>query len=51
MILAKRGPPSSRNDYAKGIPVNLILWLPAMVVLGLATLGLMFAFVFACDKV
>jgi hypothetical protein len=31
--------------------MNLTVWLPAMFVLGLATLGLMFAFVAACDKV
>jgi hypothetical protein len=31
--------------------MDLTVWLPAMFVLGLATLGLMFAFVAACDKV
>lgn len=31
--------------------MNLILWIPAMVLLGLATMGLMFAFVGGCDKV
>ena len=31
--------------------MNLFIWLPAMFVLGLGTLGLMFAFVSACDKV
>jgi hypothetical protein len=31
--------------------VNLALWLPALFLLGLATLGVMFAFVAACDKV
>jgi hypothetical protein len=31
--------------------MNLTLWLPAMFLLGLATLGLMFAFVAGCDKV
>lgn len=31
--------------------MNLTLWIPAMILLGLATLGLMFAFVRACDKV
>ncbi len=29
----------------------LIVWVPAMVALGLLTLGVMFAFVVACDKV
>lgn len=28
-----------------------LFWIPALVLLGLATLGLMFAFVIACDKV
>jgi hypothetical protein len=31
--------------------MDLVIWLPAMLLLGLATLGLMFAFVAACDKV
>jgi hypothetical protein len=31
--------------------LDLTIWIPAMVLLGLATLGLLFAFVFACDKV
>jgi hypothetical protein len=31
--------------------MNLYVWLPAMFVLGLVTMGLMFAFVAACEKV
>ena len=31
--------------------MNLALWIPALIVLGLVTLGLMFAFVVACDRV
>ena len=31
--------------------MNLALWLPALFVLGLATLGLMFAFLLGCEKV
>lgn len=31
--------------------MSLAIWLPALFVLGLAMLGLMFAFVKACDKV
>ena len=31
--------------------MNLMIWLPAMLLLGLATFALMFACVFACDKV
>ena len=31
--------------------MNLVIWLPAVFLLGLATLGLMFAFVAACDRV
>jgi len=30
---------------------DLTIWLPAMLLLGLAVMGLMFAFVVACDKV
>jgi hypothetical protein len=33
------------------VSMNLFIWLPAMFLLGLGTLGLMFAFVSACDKV
>ena len=32
-------------------PFNLTVWLPAVFALGLAALGLMFAFTAACDKV
>ena len=32
-------------------PLNLTLWLPALFLLGLSVLGLMFAFVAACDKI
>jgi hypothetical protein len=31
--------------------MELYVWLPALFVLGLLVLGLMFAFVAACDKV
>jgi hypothetical protein len=31
--------------------LNLYVWIPALAGLGLATLGLLFAFVTACDKV
>ena len=31
--------------------MDLTIWLPAMFVLGLATLGLLTAFISACDKV
>ena len=31
--------------------MNLYVWLPALFILGLATLGLMVAFVAACEKV
>jgi hypothetical protein len=32
-------------------PLNLSVWIPAMLLLGLATFGLLFAFIAACDKV
>jgi hypothetical protein len=32
-------------------PFDLTTWLPGMMLLGLVTMGLMFAFVAACDKV
>jgi hypothetical protein len=31
--------------------MNLAIWLPALLLLGLVTMGLLFAFVFGCDKV
>ncbi len=31
--------------------MDLAIWLPAMFVLGLFTMGLMFAFAVACEKV
>lgn len=32
-------------------PFDLTVWLPALFLLGIVTMGLMFAFVVACDKV
>jgi hypothetical protein len=37
--------------FFKECAVELTTWLPAMFALGLAGLGLMFAFVYACDRV
>jgi hypothetical protein len=31
--------------------MDLAVWIPAMVILGLVIMGLMFAFVVGCDKV
>jgi hypothetical protein len=31
--------------------MNLVIWLPAMLTLGLVGIGLMFAFITGCDKV
>ena len=31
--------------------MNLEIWIPAMMILGLVTMGLMFAFVEACERV
>jgi hypothetical protein len=31
--------------------VDLITWLPALFILGMATLGILFAFVYACERV
>jgi len=38
---------SQREDQS----VNLLLWLPALFLLGLATMALLFAFVIGCEKV
>jgi hypothetical protein len=32
-------------------PFDLTVWLPGLFLLGIVTMGLMFAFVAACDKV
>jgi hypothetical protein len=32
-------------------PFNLVLWLPALFLLGLATMALLFAFIAGCEKV
>lgn len=31
--------------------MNLVVWLPAMMLLGLVTMGLCYAFLGACEKV
>jgi hypothetical protein len=31
--------------------MNLVVWLPAMFVLGLASLGVCYAFIFACEVI
>jgi hypothetical protein len=31
--------------------MNLTVWLPTLFVIGLATMGLLFAFVWGCEKV
>jgi hypothetical protein len=31
--------------------LDLTIWIPAMVLLGVLVMALMFAFLFACDKV
>jgi hypothetical protein len=31
--------------------LDLTIWLPALFALGLATLGVLFAFVYACERV
>ena len=45
---AKRG---LRNSTAGGEAMDLAIWLLGMLLLALATLGLMVLFVEACDKV
>jgi hypothetical protein len=35
----------------EGEAMDLAIWIPATVLLGLATMGLMFLFARACDKV
>jgi hypothetical protein len=39
------------EDFVKGSLMDLGVWLPAMFILGLVGLGLLFAFVAACERV
>ena len=32
-------------------PMNLIIWLPALFLLGLVTMALLFSFLIGCEKV
>ena len=32
-------------------PFNLAVWMPALLLLGLVTMALLFAFIFGCEKV
>jgi len=42
---------SQSSFRAEEIAVDLTIWVPVTVLLGLGALGLMFAFLEACDKV
>jgi len=35
----------------EGVLMNLVVWIPAMFLLGLAALGLCFLFLKACEKI
>jgi hypothetical protein len=39
------------GSFTKGFAMDLAIWLPGLLLLGLVGLGLMFAFISACDKV
>jgi hypothetical protein len=49
-VFGTKAQPEDR-PLPKGTTVNLTVWLPALLLLGLATMGLMFAFVSGCEKV
>jgi len=40
-----------RNSAAEDSAMDMTTWLPIVLLLGLGTMGLMFLFVQACDKV
>jgi hypothetical protein len=50
--LAPTGPPDA-NDIRlpKGVAMDLMYWMPGLFLLGLVTMALMLAFVWACEKV
>jgi hypothetical protein len=37
--------------FAEDQTMDLTIWLPALFILGLAVMGLLFAFVAACERV
>jgi hypothetical protein len=37
--------------YAKGVPVNVVIWRPSMFLLGIVGMGLCIAFLEACEKI
>jgi hypothetical protein len=39
------------HDVKASLIMDLSIWIPVTVILGLVTMGLMFAFVEACEKV
>jgi len=49
-IAHKLSPPRLAKKRGNG-PVNLVVWLPAMFVLGLACMGVCLLFVQACDRI
>jgi hypothetical protein len=46
-----RRPRPSRRGHTEERPMNLVVWLPAMFFLGLASMALFAAFVAACDRI
>ncbi|MFO0824956.1 MAG: hypothetical protein U0792_17855 [Gemmataceae bacterium] len=42
---------NASRHTTEGTTMELTTWLPAMLILGLLSVGLMFVFVEACDKV
>jgi hypothetical protein len=51
VALQSKLPTGPENNFGEGSTMDLTVWLPAMFVLGLAGMGLMFAFIVACDHV
>jgi hypothetical protein len=49
--LCSTRPLRRRTTIREEITMNLWIWLPALLGLGLGTMGLIFAFLSGCDKV
>jgi hypothetical protein len=45
------GKPGHRRSEKREATMNLVVWLPAMFALGLVSLGVCYAFVFACEDI
>jgi hypothetical protein len=51
VLRASSFPPGGSMGTKKERSMNLVVWLPAMFALGLVSLGVCYAFIFACEVI